>query len=330
MNTTGLQYFLVTAEEMNFSRAAERLLISQQSLSGAIQRLEKQYGVLLFERKPVMKLTPAGEAMCSYAELILRTEQQMISRFADLSHENNGKLSFGCSRTRAELFFPSVWEKYHPQFPNIDLSMVSGIVAQFEYLLQSGKIDMFVGVDPQESFNTVQIPLSEERQFCVMTLPFLQKQMPDRWHEFLRQARKTGVDLKDIRDFPFILLPPLNRFREALDNYFASVSIVPRVIFETSQHRLIYSCSSRSYGVGLISQMYLYQPLLHSEERPKDLLVLPIKNDLGAHHIKLVYRKDRPLPRYALAFANAIQETFDEYNSTIEAIISEISRETAM
>ena len=61
MNITGLQYFLVTAEEMNFSRAAQRLFISQQSLSGSIQRLEKQYGVQLFERKPVLRLTEAGE-----------------------------------------------------------------------------------------------------------------------------------------------------------------------------------------------------------------------------------------------------------------------------
>ena len=106
MNTTGLQYFLTVAEEMNFSRAAQRLFISQQSLSGHIQRLEKYFGVQLFERRPVLKLTAAGEQMRLYAEYILRAEQQMTSRLADLSRENTGKLSFGCSRSRAEQFLP--------------------------------------------------------------------------------------------------------------------------------------------------------------------------------------------------------------------------------
>ena len=327
MNITGLQYFLVTAEEMNFSRAAQRLFISQQSLSGSIQRLEKQYGVQLFERKPVLRLTEAGEQMRQFAQHILRVERQMSSRMADLSRENTGKLSFGCSRSRAELFLPDVWERYHAQLPNIDLQVVDGIAATFDPMLHSGAIDLSIGVDPPESVQTLHTSLSEERQYCIMTLSFLQKQMPDRWQSFLRQARQSGVDLLDICDFPFILLSPSNRFRISLDYYFSSMGIVPRVVFESNIHSLIYTLSTRSHGVGIISQMYLYQPLLRAGGRPEDLLLLPLKQDLGTHHIKLVYRGDRPLPRYTQAFADTIRTTFLEYNQAIGSIISGMLRE---
>lgn len=60
-----LRYFLTAAEEMNFRRAAERLYITQQSLSAHIQRLERQYDVILFERKPRLMLPPRGRAWSS-------------------------------------------------------------------------------------------------------------------------------------------------------------------------------------------------------------------------------------------------------------------------
>lgn len=330
MNTTGLQYFLAVAEEMNFSRAAQRLFISQQSLSGYIQRLEKQYDVQLFERRPILKLTPAGEQMRLYAEHILQTELQMTSRLADLSRENIGKISLGCSRSRAELFIPEVWIKYHDRFPNIDLTVVDGFSAQFDQMLHNGKIDLYVGVDPPDSFNTLRVELSSEQQYCIMTRSFLQRQLPNRWQSFLKQARQEGIDLQDIWDFPFILLPKTNRFRMALDYYFSSIGIVPHVVFESSLHSLIYTFCSRSYGVGLISQMYLYQPLLRSGEKPDDLLLLPLKNDLGSHYIHLVYRRDKQVPKYMQAFAEAIKETFFEYNQAIDNIIQKMSRDLPM
>lgn len=60
MNLKTCQYFVALAEEMNFTKAL-KLSITQQSLSGSIKRLEEEYGVELFQRKPYLKLTPAGE-----------------------------------------------------------------------------------------------------------------------------------------------------------------------------------------------------------------------------------------------------------------------------
>ena len=67
--------FLTVVEEMNFTRAAERLYITQQALSGHIRRLEEHYGVTLFRRRPTLKLTAEGEAMvlCARSSWTRRT-----------------------------------------------------------------------------------------------------------------------------------------------------------------------------------------------------------------------------------------------------------------
>ena len=69
-----LEYFLAVAEEESISRAAERVMVSQQDMSNHIRRLEKQYG-LLFERRPRFALTPAGEAvLATYRQVRLLEE----------------------------------------------------------------------------------------------------------------------------------------------------------------------------------------------------------------------------------------------------------------
>ena len=68
MNFTSLKYFLAVAEEQNITKAAEKLFISQQALSGHITRLEKELGVRLFDRQPSLALTYAGRELKKHAE----------------------------------------------------------------------------------------------------------------------------------------------------------------------------------------------------------------------------------------------------------------------
>lgn len=63
INFLNLEYFLVAAEELNFTKAAKRLYISQQSLSNHISNMEKEFDVILFNRTTPLTLTYAGQAL---------------------------------------------------------------------------------------------------------------------------------------------------------------------------------------------------------------------------------------------------------------------------
>ena len=187
MNIKSLEYFLILAEELNFTKASERLYITQQSLSGCIKRLESEYGVELLQRKPVLRLTPAGEMMTFYARQILKCESQMSSGFADLSANCVGHLRVGMSRHRSNIFFPGIWNRYHTFYKNIAVTLHGSVTANMLDDIQSGILDMFVGSNVPEVRNLTIIPIAYERLWCLVHEELLKEVMPDYWQEFLRK-----------------------------------------------------------------------------------------------------------------------------------------------
>ena len=79
MNFLHLKYFLMVAKELNITRAAERLYISQQSLSNHISNLEKELETKLFVRSPKLSLTYAGEQLVDTATQILDLQSQHLA-----------------------------------------------------------------------------------------------------------------------------------------------------------------------------------------------------------------------------------------------------------
>lgn len=77
MNLRSIEYFLAVAEEMNVTRTAENFNISQQALSGHIKRLEEEYNVTLFQRRPSFKLTDAGKQLVFYGKQIMEAEASL-------------------------------------------------------------------------------------------------------------------------------------------------------------------------------------------------------------------------------------------------------------
>ena len=89
INFLNLEYFLVAAEELNFTRAARKLYISQQSLSNHISNLEKEFDVILFNRTSPLTLTYAGRALKTRARELLDLRDETykeISDIKDFSH----------------------------------------------------------------------------------------------------------------------------------------------------------------------------------------------------------------------------------------------------
>ena len=163
MNLKSIEYFLVTVEEMNITRAAERLFISQQALSSHLKRLEDEYGVCLFDRKPSLRLTLEGEQMAFYGKRIVQAEADLRAAFSDICKNHRGVLRVGISRLRSSVFFPVIWEFYHDSHPNISVELINGNSNTFEEQLQAGKLDLYIGVDVGENANRERIELTRER-----------------------------------------------------------------------------------------------------------------------------------------------------------------------
>ena len=84
MNLLNLEYFLVAAEELNFTKAAKRLYITQQSLSNHIAKLESYFGADLFDRTPPMTLTNAGLCLVRHAKRLMQSTDELEREMQDI------------------------------------------------------------------------------------------------------------------------------------------------------------------------------------------------------------------------------------------------------
>ncbi|MBR4909605.1 MAG: LysR family transcriptional regulator [Acidaminococcaceae bacterium] len=312
MNLQQLEYFLVTAEEMNFTRAAERLYISQQALSGVIKRLEEEYDIILFKRKPALHLTLAGENMAFYGRQILETEKKMKDSFANLRQNYQGTVRLGISRLRSRIFFPTIWQKYHPTHPNVRIELVDGNSLILNELLLENKIDLYLGVNVPNHAELKKTDLVQESIYCCFTEKLLQSYYPDNYKELLASFRKNGVDLLSIIKVPFITLRHGNQLRSSLDQFFAK-NEKPFYILECNQQILHYNLAEKSAGASLLSPAALYDNQQSHLAVREGFHILPVCNPIPKNTLSLVSRKNYSQPNYLIDLQNTIRTVFGEY-----------------
>ena len=140
MNFHSLDYFLVLAREKNFTRAAEALHITQQSLSSHIAGLEKELGCTLLVRRTPLELTYAGRTFLRYAESIGQTRQAMEREFCDISENQKGELRVGIAYTRGRTIMPRLIPAFQRQYPNVEITLLEGSNDAIQKALLSGDL----------------------------------------------------------------------------------------------------------------------------------------------------------------------------------------------
>ena len=101
MNFLSMKYFLMLAEERSFTKAAERLHITQQTLSAHVAALERETGAKLFVRHVPLELTDSGSVFLRYARLFVRNELALKRELSDVSGRFEGILRIGIAPSRA-------------------------------------------------------------------------------------------------------------------------------------------------------------------------------------------------------------------------------------
>ena len=124
MELRQLQYFLGVANELHFSKAAEKLFIAQPALSRQIQALEENLGVLLFERdKRNVKLTPAGEYLREEATQVISQLENITKRTQFIHQGEEGELRIGHPGSAIYSVIPPLLSKLRSDFPQIKANL---------------------------------------------------------------------------------------------------------------------------------------------------------------------------------------------------------------
>jgi len=148
MNFSSLEYFEMLARERNFTRAAERLHITQQSLSSHIAKMERELGCQLIVRHVPLDLTYAGEVLLRYAETFREERRQMAQEFCDISQNQRGVLRVGVANTRGRTILPDVILKFQEQFPLIRVDLIEDSNDALHRKLIDGNVDIAIASFP--------------------------------------------------------------------------------------------------------------------------------------------------------------------------------------
>lgn len=138
-----LKAFYVTAQLMSFTKAADKLSISQPAVSKHIRELELTFNVPLFERLgKKIALTPAGEALYIYAEKILSQYKELNYNMNLLNDVHSGELHIGASTTIAQYVLPEILAWFMRRFPEIKTYLLNGNSHDIENALVEHRIDL--------------------------------------------------------------------------------------------------------------------------------------------------------------------------------------------
>lgn len=122
MELRHLRYFVMVAEELNFSRAAERLHMAQPPLSQQIRALEIEHGVQLFDRdQRPLQLTHAGQAFLKQVQLVMAQVEQETQIVQQANRGEVGHLAMGFNSTVTQRILPTILNVFQTRFPQVEL-----------------------------------------------------------------------------------------------------------------------------------------------------------------------------------------------------------------
>lgn len=310
MNFTSLQYFLVAAHELNFTKAAKEIHISQQSLSQHIQNLESELETELFFRKPRLQLTPAGVLLANAGAQMLDIREDTVKRIRTINSNKTSRLRIGISYARAEKLLPHILPKFYMQNPNVLIDLLEGGSEITQPELLRGNLDFIMVVNPEYPIFR-QIPLIHEQLYIAISYPLLYKFYGSRTDDIIENMNRN-FDFQYLRNIPLVMLKSPSTVRTIFDSRLAEAGITPRIQMETKSVQTCLELAKAGIGATMYPDLFLNQNL--SQMKYGNTLFFPIEQ-YGP--LVMCYNPKFPLSEPARIFIRYVQEWLEEMRWTI-------------
>ena len=258
MDLRGLQCFVGVGESLSFSRAAQRLQMSQPALSRQIQRLERELGARLFDRiGRRITLTAAGEELLARARALLQDAESLRSRIQDLSSGSTGVLRVGATPQTLESVVSGLLTRYRRVCPNVEVQLVEDGAASLLDQIERGLVNVAIAALPKGT------RLKGRALFPLGVLAAVP-------HAHRLRRRRT-VDITDLTDEPLLLLRKGFMTRQLFDGACQVAHITPRVILESSSPHCLLTLVEGGHGIAIIPSTVRLVPVTYK--------ALPLQRD---------------------------------------------------
>jgi DNA-binding transcriptional LysR family regulator len=244
-----LKYFLAVAEEKSFSRAAERLHISQPPLSQQIMKLESELGVRLFARTTrSFELTVAGKALMSEASELLGKMRMTIDTIRQIDRGEVGRLRVGIVGSAMWGPIPTLLEEFQTKYPNVTWTLHEmGPTLQYD-ALRAKQIDVGFWREPKLDEDDLKSDnLRQELCFRENVCVALNEHHP--------LAKQDAIELMDIASEPMLTLAlDKSAFPRYLIQCCMKAGFQPTIFQEATEPQTLLAMVGAGLGVALLPE----------------------------------------------------------------------------
>ena len=200
--------FQAIVDTGSFTRAGEKLYVSQSAVSRQIKILEEELGDQVFKRiQRKIYLTPTGEVLLRYTRKIFNEIRLMTAEISDLTHLRRGYLRLAGGMSICTYLFPSLVKEYQQRYPNIELTIATGSNDEILRLLKTNQVDVALLSLPFHDKDLEIHPALTEEMVLVM-----EDQHP--------LATRDRITFKDLTPYTFIHFERGSNTRKLVDDIF--------------------------------------------------------------------------------------------------------------
>jgi DNA-binding transcriptional LysR family regulator len=286
------------AEERGFTRAGERLHVSQSAISRQIKLLEDELGtVLLHRRGAAFGLTHAGERLLEAARRIFREIDETVLQITEARELRRGTLRLGGGMTVCLYIFPQLIKKYRTLYPGVELRVTSGTAEAILKLIRSHEVDLGLLTLPILAKDLEMIPSLKEEMVVVTAAG----------HPL---SRKRTVEPAEVARYPLIVFEPGSNTRKVVDEFFLAEQLPMDVAMETENVEIIKVMVASGIGVTLIP----YSAVAHDPRRSR-FSWARMRNRKLYRETGWVYLKTDALPRSVAEMLRLFREVREPFRA---------------
>lgn len=284
MDFEQLRTFMEVSRLRSFSRAAEKLSVTQPAISAQIRTLENEVGARLFDRDGgKVTFTAAGRVFEPFAEHCLQCHNHIMVTVGELHRTPRGEISVSANEATSLYVLPAVFAQFKRQYSRVGLSIVRADRMRTVESVLSREVD----------FGVVSLPMKDAR----LTVDTLHRDdvvlvAPAQHPLAVRESSK----LADLIPYS-LLLPKQGRQRDLIDELFRTSDLQPRVAMEVESSELLKRLICAGLGIGFLPRSNVLE-----NTRNGTLKIIAVEGVRLHRELALIYRKDKTLTRAAHVF----------------------------
>ena len=288
MDLSKIRAFITVAEELNFTRAARELGMSQPPLTRLIRGFEGELGVKLLERTTrQVRLTAAGVHLLQEGRALLTKSVELEKQLRAIGKLRTGSLTVGFSMTAFLASFPKILSEFQERFPKIKVDVVQDHGSGLLKRLRDGRADICFVEGAVDAANLISLPITDE--ILGLSVP--------KGHAL---AKRKSVSFSDLKKETIILHPKgeARGFHGTIEKLFKDHGVTPKVYIKEAQESCpILVATGRGISLTVASS-----PMFENLQN----VFVPLKNSFVP--ISVFYEDSNPNPSLKV-FASFARES---------------------